>query len=233
MHTLGPENIIPFLVPKCQSDATGTTDRGQGKQLGSGHGVTVSLLHSPPLTQHHVIAGDQIPEMTKSRHSVFLQCPTTTTRMITIQGSWAGEDPPSPHPAHWPLASTALLKRMLRASSFRQNCSLGTFLAYDLPHYISLFTPMPLSPLQPPPGVNLLTSLPDNVLSGSTTFSRETSSSVLEGRALLPLLCVCAWKHYYSRMTNTSNLPPQQMCCPSKNCFSTLVLWSLKLTLSE
>lgn len=82
MHTLGPENIIPFLVSKRQSDATGTTDRGQGKQLGRRHGVTVSLLHSPPLTQHHVIAGDQIPEMTKNQLSVSLQCPPTTTRRI-------------------------------------------------------------------------------------------------------------------------------------------------------
>lgn len=143
MHTLGPENIIPFLVPKCQSDATGTTDRGQGKQLGRGHGVTVSLLHCPPLTQHHMIAGDQIPEMTKSRHSVSLQCPTTTTRTIPYKDHEQGKTCPLPtqHTGHW--LSTALLKRMLRASFFRQDCSLGTFLAPSMTFLIT-FLSLPL-----------------------------------------------------------------------------------------
>lgn len=143
MHTLGPENIIPFLVPKCQSDTTGTTDRGQGKQLGRRHGVTVSLLHSPPLTQHHVIAGDQIPEMTKSQHSVSLQCSTTTIRMIPEKDYEQGKTHPLPtqHTGHWP--STALLKRMLSASSFRQNCSLCTFLALSMT-FLTSFLSLPL-----------------------------------------------------------------------------------------
>lgn len=74
MHTLRPENIIPLLVPQRQSDPAGAADRSQGKQLGRRNRVTVSLLHSPPLTQHHVIAGDQIPKMTKRTSVWSLQC---------------------------------------------------------------------------------------------------------------------------------------------------------------
>lgn len=58
------------MVPKRQGDPAGAADGGQGEQLGRRNRVTVSLLHSPPLAQHHVVARDQIPGKTTWLHSV-------------------------------------------------------------------------------------------------------------------------------------------------------------------
>lgn len=88
LRALGPENIIPLLVSERQGDPAGAADRGQGEQLGRRNRVTVSLFHGPPLTQHHVVAGDEIPGRTKA-------------------GGWGGavfsicRSVPS-KPSHWP-----------------------------------------------------------------------------------------------------------------------------------
>lgn len=102
MRTLRPENIIPLLVPKRQGDPAGAADGGQGEQLGRRDRVTVSLLHSPPLTQHHVIARDQIPETTKTA-AFGLRSPAAIPEVVTRIRSGRGDPsslcPLSIHPA--------------------------------------------------------------------------------------------------------------------------------------
>ena len=92
------------MVPKRQGDPAGAADGGQGEQLGRRNRVTVSLLHSPPLTQHHVIARDQIPGKPK-RASV--QCLQVHSQS---QLGWLIVSPLSPQPSYQPPGLTPMLK---------------------------------------------------------------------------------------------------------------------------